>query len=102
MISKQASAFSNETFFSVAVTQKREKTKVAAEPKVARVSVLDKKRSQNVGIMIKNLKANNLDLERLEHAVLHVDLTVLNSEIMVKIKEMMVIWIIWRCMCENT
>jgi hypothetical protein len=46
--------------------------------------------------MVKNLKANNLDLERLEHAIYNVDLTDLNYERMHQIKEMMVSDIFYR------
>ena len=40
--------------------------------------------------MVKNLKSHNLDIERLEYAIYHVDLADLDYEKMVKIKEMMV------------
>ena len=78
-----------DNLFSVAVTEKTMK-KVVAETKAASASVLDAKKSQNVWIMVKNLKSNNLDIERLEHAICNVYLTDLNYERMHQIKEMMV------------
>jgi hypothetical protein len=84
-----------DNLFSVPETQKKETKNSVAEPKslkakVTATSVLDAKRSQNVWIMVKNLKSHNLDIERLEYAIYHVDLTDLDYEKMVKIKEMMV------------
>ena len=77
--------------FGVTIADKPLGKKAAGEPKApASASVLDAKRSQNVWIMVKNLKSNNLDLERLENAIYNVDLTDLNYERMHQIKDLMV------------
>jgi hypothetical protein len=80
--------------FALPETQKREPKKTtdeASKPtKVTAKGYLEAKRAQNVWIMAKNLMKNNLDIERLEHAIYNVDLADLSYDIMANIKEHMV------------
>jgi hypothetical protein len=83
-----------DSLFALPETQKREPKKAsdeAAKPtKITAKGYLDPKRAQNVWIMAKNLMKNNLDIERLEHAIYNVDLADLSYDIMMTIKEHMV------------
>ncbi|XP_035706771.1 protein cappuccino isoform X3 [Folsomia candida] len=71
--------------FSRQVVEKKITKKVEVKPaKLQSIKILDSKRSQNVGILIKSL---NLDIEHVKQAIFEFDLSVINSEVLEKILE---------------
>lgn len=74
--------------FSRQVVEKKITKKVEVKPaKLQSIKILDSKRSQNVGILIKSL---NLDIEHVKQAIFEFDLSVINSEVLEKILEIVI------------
>jgi len=73
------------TLFSRQVVEKKVVKKVEDKPvKQQSIKILDSKRSQNVGILVKSL---NLDIENVKNAVFEFDLSVISLETLEKILE---------------
>ncbi|CAG7729368.1 unnamed protein product [Allacma fusca] len=73
------------TLFSRQVMQKKPKQVVEEKPvKVQSMKILDSKRSQNVGILVKSL---NLDIQTVENAIFDFDPSILKLETLEKILE---------------
>lgn len=71
--------------FARQVVEKKVVKKKEEKPvKVQSIKILDSKRSQNVGILIKSL---NLEIEMVKQAIFEFDLSVINQEVLEKILE---------------